>query len=383
MAKGTGKGTGMLSVRIDHDTFTKFGKYTKDHPHYTQAGIVDSLIKYFMNQTDEQKQLLVMGVGTNYVDQLGEALQLVTWGDHAFNGYRNISSTYRSSRGSYLPWVIEIYNKLNTISMGVKDTAKKPASSSDELTGNLHLRRIAWFKLGSAWIALASELRKQALLDLDARFKAGKLQSNSATLESESDDWTNLYDVAIDSLRVALANYGLFNKSLKQHKKDPHRIVLYNQACTWSLVAQYLTEQTSNKEELKELAGDERKKEDSRLVATKPIMCFMSPGNRKVDDALSKANKCLQEVTIFNDHPERKTDDKPFADDMPFADAQWLFDYANVDSDIAFFRAERNDNFENWLSKRKGISLLDSFKGFHRNLPRDIKNFLSSEFPDA
>lgn len=371
------KETSTLSVRIDPARFKRFNDYTKKHPVFTQAKVVDSMIEYFMNQSPEQQNLLVMGVSTDYLDLISEALHLVTWGDHAFNGYRNISSTYRCSRGSYLPWVIEIYNELDTISKRTKSLTKQAEASSHEghgLTGMLSLRRIAWFKLGAAWIALASELRKQALLDLADCFRDGTLQPDTATPESKAGDWTVLYDAATDALRVAIANYGLFNKS----KKEPNRIVLYNQACTWSLIAQYITEQTANNEELHRLAMDERQKEDNLKEANEPEMCFIGPGNIKANDALSEASDCLRRVTIST-----KNDDEGEAEDMPFADAQWLFDYAKVDLDFAFFRTGKKDDFENWLSKRKGMSLLDSFKGFHRDLPSDIKNFLSSDFPDA
>jgi hypothetical protein len=374
------KETSTLSVRIDVDTFREFNEYTKKHHLYTQAGIVDRLIKYFMNQSEEQRQFLVMGVGTNYVDLLGEALQLVTWGDHAFNGYRHISSIYRSSRGSYLPWVIEIYNELDSISKGTKYPVKEADTSSrndDLLTGILSLRRIAWFKLGAAWIALAGELRKQALLDLAGLFSDGTLQQDTATPESKVDDWTVLYDAAVDSLRVAVANYGLFNQSLEQFKKEPHRIVLYNQACTWSLIAQYITEQTATNQELHPFAMAEWQNEENRKVTDEPELCLISSGNVEADKALRKANDCLKHVTInFMNDADGETED------MPFADAQWLFDYAKVDSDIAFYRNCSKEEFGKWLDRRKGISLLDSYKGFRRKLPEDIKNFMASEFSD-
>jgi hypothetical protein len=366
------KGTKSLNVRIDTDTFDKFNKYTKTHDIFTQAKIVENLIKYFMKQNEEQKHLLVMGVGVDYLNLLGEALQLVNWGDHAFRGYET-SRGSQISRGSFLPWIIETYNRLNELSA----KAQKPwenVNSPNNLDGILFLRRIAWFKLGAAWIKVAMELRTQALVDLADYLNKGNSPGSSTKNESKPGDWNEVYDASIYSLRVAIANYHLFNKSLEKFRKQPHPTVLYNQACTWSLIAQYITEQNATNKKLDKLAQAAFQEEEKRKKTEKQTLeaCSLPSGIVEADIALQKANECLQKITIH--YPGD-------AEDMPFADAQWLFDYAESDPDIACFRKSYEKEFEKWLRKRTArISLLDSHKHFRSNLSEDILKVIESEF---
>lgn len=359
--------TKTLSVRIAPHTFDKFNLYTKDHRVFTQAKIVESLIEYFMNQSEEQKHLLVMGVGSDYLDLIGEALQLNAWGEHA-------------SRGSFWPWVIETYNKLNEISAEAQKSDEEQKSVSGEessikLVGILSLRRIAWFNLGTAWIKVAMELRAKALAGLGHHLKDGALETDTTTPnESKPDDWKDLYDAAIDSLRVAIANHSLFNMSLK----EPYPPVLYNQACTWSLIAQYITEQNANNDELKQLAEAERQKEEekSKEADKQTSDVCLSPSNiLEANNALRKANECLRSI---------KKNYKSGPEGMAFENAQWMFDFAEHDQDIAFFRKGKEDDFEKWLDRGKArISLLESYKRFRRELPKDIEEGIDLEFSDV
>lgn len=358
------KESSALSVRIDPDVQKEFTKYTKENSVFSQAKIVESLIQYFLHQNEEQKQLIVMGVARDYVDLLGEVLQLVTWGDHAWNGYKRVSGL--DGRGSYLPWVIEIYSALSRISPRTRDYRKVDETEDD--LGIPNLRRIAWFKLGVAWISMAWELRTQALLDLDAARGEGTLTEPN----SKPNDWLVLYNAAIESVRVANAYYGQFRESLELEdpKKKPHPTIVYNQACTWSLIAQYLYERDAKNDELYPMAEVEKlREEENRKKANEqtPVITLGS-ADPAVEQALSKATERLDDVTLNY---------KENSEGMPFVDAQWLFDYAKVDGDLAFYRLARQRDYEKWLTKRKArISLYESYRDFRRELHRDTEEFL-------
>lgn len=364
--------TQTLSVRIDPEVLKDLIEYTRKNRGVTQAKVVENLIRYFNQQSPEQQYLLVRGVGTDYLDLFGEALQLVTWGDHAVQGYKD-SRGNQAARGSFLPWVIETYNKLDEISASAEEinTLNKREVSQD-LVGILSLRRIAWFKLGTAWIFVARELRTQALIDLADR--PGDSALTNAITPSE---YKALYDAAIDSLRVASANFRLFNKSLEKFGKKPHPTVLYNQACTWSLIAQYISERNANDQERELLAQAtlQEEGEKGKEAAGQPSeKCVPTSGILEAENALRKANEYLQNITIVYQED---------TEGMPFADAQWLFDYAERDPDIACFRKEQEDDFKMWLHKKTArISLLDSYRRLRDRLPKDVAEVIAAESSD-
>src|SRR5689334_5095229 len=131
-----------LSVRIDPDVLKELTEYTTNHRGVTQAKVVESLISYFAQQNPEQQHLIVMGVGSDYLGLLGKALQLVSWGDHAY-------------RGGFLPWAIETFSELDKISAAAQRSLGDDPESKTNLVGVLSLRRMAWFKLASSWMEVA------------------------------------------------------------------------------------------------------------------------------------------------------------------------------------------------------------------------------------
>lgn len=356
------KATSTLSVRIDPDVLTTLIEYTKNHRGVTQAKVVESMIKYFARQSPEQQHLIVMGVGSDYLDLLGKALQLVTWGDHAYSG-------------RFLPWAIETYSKLDKISAEAQESVDDDESIKDPV-GVLSLRRIAWFKLGSAWMDLAMQLRTRALVDLALYLKNMAAQSDAATPnESKPDEWQELYAAAHKSCLVAIAYHRLFNKSLEEFEHLPQPTVLYNQACAWTLIAQYLTEQNASNQELYPLAQrelqqqeEERQQEEEQMLQS----CLPPADDLEADHALQKAAECLQRIRI---HYEGDTEG------MPLADTKWLFDYAERDPDLACFRRGKEVTFKKWLDERKSrTSLLDSFKRLRNEVvPAEIGDIIASE----
>jgi hypothetical protein len=353
-----------LSVRIDPDVLADFTKYTKQHRVFSQAQIVESLIRYFMKQGEEQKHLLVMGMGADYLDLIGEALQLLTWGDHA-------------ALGSHWLWVIEIYNGLNEISAEAQESAEEQQSAGDSspnnLGGILSLRRIAWFKLGRAWIDVAKRLRAKALDGLASHLSKRTPQDDDATPdESKPEDWNELYDAATHSLRIAIANFRLFNKSLEKSEKPHHPTVLYNQACCWSLIAQYITEQNAN-QDLRDLLKGKVQEEDIREREADEQMlevCLPPSDIPESDHALRKASESLKSIT---------TNYKEEAEGMRFDNVQWMFDFAVSDPDLACFRRGKKDDYDRWSNARKGhSSLLYSYKRLSSRLRKDIASELSN-----
>lgn len=345
------RATSTLSVRIDPDVLTKLIEYTNNRRGVTQAKVVESLIKYFARQSPEQQHLIVMGVGSDYLALLGKALQLVTWGDHAYNG-------------RFLPWVIETFGELDRISAEAQESANDEEPTSDPV-GLLSLRRIAWFKLGSAWMDLAMELRARALADLARHLDDAASKTNDSTPDApKTNEWHEHYAAALESLRVAIAYHRFFNKSLEMAQPT----VLYNQACAWTLIAQYITERNASNQELGPLAQRElyRQEEEEKKLKEEQILqkSLPLPHNGEADDALEQATGCLQSIKIhYQGHTEG----------MPLADTQWLFDYAERDFDLSFFRRGRGDDFQRWLDERKSrTSILDSFKRLRYGLPKEV-----------
>jgi len=344
------RATSTLSVRIDPDVLTKLIEYTNNRRGVTQAKVVESLIKYFARQSPEQQHLIVMGVGSDYLALIGKALQLVTWGDHA-------------NKGRFLPWVIETFGELDRISAAAQESANDEEPTNDPV-GLLSLRRIAWFKLGSAWMDLAMELRARALADLAGYLDGDALKTNDSTPDApKPNEWHEHYAAALESLRVAIAYHRFFNKSLEM----PQPTVLYNQACAWTLIAQYITERNASNKELAPLAQRElhRQEEEKKLEEAQILqMCLPPSNNGEADVALEQATECLHSIRIhYQGHTEG----------MPLADTQWLFDYAERDSDLAFFRRGRGPEFNRWLNERKSrTSILDSFKRLRSGLSKEV-----------
>lgn len=356
----TAKSFSTLSVRINPEVFDKFTKYTKEHSVFTQAQIVESLIRYFMSQGDEQKYLLAMGVGQDYLGLIGEALQLTTWGDHA-------------SRGSHWLWVIEIYNELDKVAAKAQESAEKEKKKGDStpcnLEGILSIRRIAWFKLGRAWIDIAKGLRAKALAELaDTLCPLAPEEVSGAPKPKE---WNELYGAAIKSLHIAIANFRFFNRSLKKSKKQPHPTVLYNKACAWSIIAEYLTEQNADNEALKGLMPDEQRTEgQGGMGESAPVVCLTPADTPEAARALQKGIKNLREITV---------DYRGDAEGMPFADAQWMFDFASRDPDLACLHKGRAEDFKKWLDKgMPHTSLLKSYERFQSRLPNDVVSELNN-----
>lgn len=353
------KTTQTLSVRIDPKVLKELIKYTKENRGVTQAKVVENLIAYFAQQSPEQQHLLVRGVGSDYLGLLGKALQLVTWGDHAYTR-------------QYLPWAIETYDELDRISAEAEKSVSRPESAKERV-GILSLRRIAWFKLGSAWMDVAMQLRARALVELANRIGPEGPQSDAKEPNRpRPETWDTLYDAALDSLRVAIGYHRLFNKSLEV----PQPAVLYNQACAWTLMAQYRTEQKANDKELYSIAQHEQEEEEARRLANNPMLelCLPPSDDGETADALQRATECLQKIKI---HYQGNNEG------MPLGDTQWLFDYAERDPDLSCFRKGKTDAFDRWVAERKSrTSLLDSFKRLRYKLPAAVEEAITSASSD-
>jgi hypothetical protein len=362
-----------LSVRINPEVFDEFTGYIKKHPVFTQAQIVESLIRYFMNQGDEQRYLLAMGVGRDYLGLISEALQLTTWGDHA-------------ARGLHWLWVIEIYNELDRVATKAQENAEKEreegGTTPDNLEGILSIRRMAWFKLGRAWIDVAKGLRSKAVIDLADSFPAPAAKPEAVTSGKQKEkkqrqrnekpkNWKELYGAALNSLRIAIANFRLFNRSLEQSGKLEHPTVLYNNACAWSLIAQYLTEQNADNDALEPLVRDKQSEDGpGGMGGLTPNACLKPSGAPEVERALQKGWEDLSKITI---------DYRGDAEGMPFADAQWMFEFADRDPDLACLHEGKKDDFEKWRDKgMPHSSLLKSYERFQSRLSDVIASELTS-----
>ena len=358
------QGQQTLSVRVALKHFNALSKYAENNKYrgFSQAKVVESLIRYFIQQSKEQQDLIMLGLNTDYFELIGEAMQLIHWGDHSFiNGI--------------LPWAISTYNKLDKISVEAQTSIQESLVKEEtvkDMIGVLSLRRIAWFKLGSSWMDLAAEIRRRALVGFANSLKTEINQPVSETPDNSKPSlWKERYNSAIESLKVAIIYHRYFNESLGN---EPHPTVLYNEACAWSLIAQYINEKNATNEVIIPLAEIESKKEEEKLNQIKEQfaeVALYATDNFEISKALQKVSECLNKINI-----EKVGETKG----IPLVDTQWLFDYADNDLDLAFFRNNKDDLFKNWLDARKSpSSLLTSFKRLRSDLPSDVLDKLESD----
>lgn len=351
-------GSSALTIRIDDKLLNRLKTLVKKDEFnrgLTQASVVESLLEYYFRQNPEVQDLILSGGGGDSLQLHARALQLVTWGDHA-------------AQRSFWRWAIDSYSELDKISSAAEAAVGSAASEKDSL-GIVDLRRIAWYKLGTAWINVARNLRKTALSQFAKFVKdevVGSLEDNQRPTE-----WVELYDAARESLRVAIANFQLFDDSLRRFKHPSHPTILYNQACSWSLIAEYTSEQYAESTALQQLALNTEAsdgKEGIRELENALHLLTVAPVLSEVEDALAKTSEFLSKIEVHY---------LGNSEGIPLADTLWLFDYAEDDPDLAFYRVSSSFEYCRWLSKRTTkTSLLDSYKRFRREVPRDIETIV-------
>lgn len=349
-----------LSVRIDRKKVDDLSAYTRDRRGISQAKVVESLIGYFLKLNEEQQHLILIGEASDYLGLLGPALELITWADHAY-----------SRPTISLPWAIELYGQLDKKFAEAQESIRDSESTKNQV-GVFSLRRIALFKISNAWMDLAMRLRARALSKLGANFKHESPRANTAKAsESKPDKWHELYNAALESLRIAIAYHRLFNKDREEKKKTLQPAVLYNQACAWALVAQYVSEKNASNEDLKSMAQHElQQQEKERQPANEQDSekCLPLADTVEANNAIQRATDCLSDI---------KNNYRVDTDGIPMADTNWLVDFAEHDSDLACVRQGNGAFFKKWLTERKSTtSLLDSFKRLRRELPKDVEELI-------
>jgi hypothetical protein len=302
-----------VSVRLQPKVVTTLNKVTAAHK-TTQAKVVQRLIEYFAVQSRELQNTVLSGVSAGELPKIsGElhlisnALQLIEWGDHAF-------------RGEFWPWAIETYSNLDEL--------------STEAAG---LQRLARFKLGYAWRKFGMALRREGLL----------LSQQALHLRRR------YYDAASWSQCVAIGYYRAYQRGIEQ-TQPVHPINLYNEACSWTLIAQYLAERDASKDSLEPIVAMVQSEQQSKAEENEPLIIEMK--------ALSRASQSALRYALGELGHIRAVYGKSEVEGLPASQTQWIFRQAAKDGDLAMLRQYQNSEYKDWLdSRRADASSLESY----------------------
>ena len=270
----------------------------------SQARIVQRALEYFHKQSGELQRAILSAVNLEEVPKIHRTLQLMEWGDHAY-------------KRELWVWAIEAYAYMDSVADGIVD-----------------LQRLVRFKLSLCWMGLAIDLRWQALfLNRASKF-----------------DRSRLYDAAIDSLCVAIGYFRLYLLNGDPTKHEGHYIALYNEACSLTLIAQYLTERDASEGEVATLRKETLKHDKAKKCTGETHTPFKVGG--LPNSLLAKALEQLDKI------PER-----PGHNGAPFADTQWLVTFAQADEDLWMLREHKSKDFAAWSAKKTvGTPWLNSYE---------------------
>jgi hypothetical protein len=303
-----------VSVRMPPKTVEALNKSTALHK-ATQAKLVQRLIEYFGRQSRELQNAILSGVHSNEIDRIGQSLNLSgrtlllsEWGEYAL------------SRG-YIPWAIEVFSRLDSVSAGSEG-----------------LQRLARYKLALSWYRFGLELRSEAI--------AKAVDSQVTPL--------NLYSAAGRSLAVAIAYFrGAELATLEDVGSHPFH--LYNEACCWSLIAQYSMEESLPTQELAKLSRVSTQESLPEEGAGEGHLLGPIAVKKSVRTALENALHSLARIRIEGSKREM--------DGLPTTQTRWAIKRATGDPDLAMLRGHLRDEFNSWLSTRNPMSsLLESYE---------------------
>jgi hypothetical protein len=290
-----------LSVKIDKQVVSGLASDAKSLDS-SQARIVQRALEYFHKQSAELQRAILSAVNSDEVPRINRTLQLMEWGDHAY-------------KRELWVWAIEAYTHLDSVAEGTGD-----------------MQRLVRFKLSLCWMALAIDLRRQGL-----------------SLTSKSDR-SRLYDAAIDSLCVAIGYFRFYLLNGDPVKHEGHYIALYNEACSLTLIAQYLTERDASERELATMSKEILKHAKPTRLTHETTIRFKVAG--LPNSLLAKALEQLEKI------PER-----PGHNDAPFSDTQWLVNLAQGDEDLLMLREHKRRDFAEWSKEKTvGMPWLNSYE---------------------
>jgi hypothetical protein len=258
----------------------------------TKARVIEALLEYFTDQDKKTKEEILEGKSINPRKEYDDLLGLLNWAQHAFDNKRYILA-------------VKLYTN-------IKNRFKSSEGFMDFCN----------YKLGTCWIRLSYELRKEALKD---------------PRNDES------YPLAQQALDTAIG----YTKEVKGHLSGPLSILIrhYNLACCHSLKAQYLVEARLDPQDeftmqLRDTWQD--------VAATVKVWEESIGGHwrekdkgRNADAEAEQALKELQEMYSVTS-PEQPTNnsDKVKEDDM-LLEIIWLTEAGLEDEDLIFLRFDK------------------------------------------
>lgn len=339
-----------ISLRMTEKGAESLKEVAAKHRDLSQGAIVEKLIEYLVSADEPLKSRILKGERVDFFQLLGDAFHLAEWGDHAF-------------RKGWVTWSIETYAELDKRASGVEG-----------------IQQIARFRLGSSWMDFAMEIRERALL--------------SATGHPE---WNEHYKCAIEGLLVSIGYHRLFNETVKkkgaaksseqqQRSEDTseevaaHPVILYNEACGWSLIGKYVSERNAGpnsslaKEARAILAKTKRSEPQERISEKTKKVDLQIAHDSAIQLAIKQSKECLNRIRA---HPGNALQH------LPIEETYWLFDLAKRDPDLDFLRTMEAKYFEKVLeTQEREVSIGALYTRLRLRVPNEV-SALIPKLPDG
>lgn len=311
-AKSKSAGRSSDSSRTDGTTvFVRVEKTLKDqlisyseNEKIPQHRIIESLLMYFFESlpSSEERRELIEG---HDLPGLGKLIESLAWAEHAF------------ARKSWT-WACEEYKNLG-----------KLAANSPGIV------RLSTFKQSFCLLDIASELRASAISMNEPAPMRSKLFAASCSVIKRS-----------------------IKLSVQQLEPNYHRVVDYNIACGWSLLAQYTVESHFGDEMLSHLRECSENPNplgiwDESIANWRQADMNTSQLEVEVGKSAAQSMKSLNEAC-------RPREDKEYLTDHSF-----LITLAQSDPDLTFLRCDREFRtaFEGWQrTERTEDAILDAVR---------------------
>ena len=179
----------VVYARVDRKTKTWITKFRGGPPKLTETKLIQNLLDYAMNQPEVVAREILQGEMKSG-SAIGLTMERLAWADHAYN------------RRLWV-WAIAAYGELE---------------SSTRTSRSKGLERLSLYKRSICYSKIAINIRGEAIE------RSGR-----------DDLWNDRMSAAIDAAKHALS----LHRRIEQMGSDHHPVIYYNNACFFSMMAQF------------------------------------------------------------------------------------------------------------------------------------------------
>lgn len=328
-------------VRVPEKERAFLSDFVRGHPSLNKSQVVTKLLQLLQRQKAEHRLQFLGAEGTvNPLQIFGAALEQKSWAEHAFSFER-------------WEWALEAYRELESL-----------------VTETYDLWLHTQYKQGYCWNEVAISIR------------------NLALEKDREGEWFELYGDAIYAVRVGI-QYN--DRSGQDGFYNP--VVLFNNACAWSHLAQFLVERQVGPDRwwTKEIHDAEPESVLSKYTGTKApgIKVWRDKVGARWRDRLKSRNPrhlyeaLIKEVTRCGKQSmsaleglssiPRYRDQRDHDNERRY----WI-DRTQFDPDLVFLRTDSKfkKEYETWFSENEE-------KNSYRRIFRSLKKALPEEIKEA